>query len=909
MKIYLAPRQVGGPPTGGVAHAVYQLGLALADLGHTIVASPDEADVVHGHAFDPGGVYTSHGVYPKGDEGEVYNRQLYNNIVSAKIVTAVSHWTANQFRFTRVEPHIIPNGINIANLQKVSHPLGNFILWAKGSATKTSNAEAFLELANKRKDLKFMMTVVPKGTTVPSNVRVIGVQYHKEMVRFLGMARCYVSTGTENFPIQVLEAMAIGTPVLALPRGGVAEIPSIHLNEDLEAGLEYCLLNDARLIRQQREAVEMFDWAVVAKQYLKVYESYLSSEKIRKPSSVSVVIPVYNSANTIGSAIDSVSPQADCEIIVVDDGSTDKIDVALKPYKSRIKVIKQANSGVSSARNKGISEARGDYICCLDADDTLSKGFLAQAKEEMDNDVGLGIVYPGMTVFSNGKQVSDFEPHPFNFEELTQGNFIPCANLFRKISWTRVGGYKVINPSWEDYDLWLSITETGYNALALPEYRLNYATHQNGRTGQEQKGNFSQLLRATVDGYHKRLYENRGWVTFIIPCYEQWQYVEQAVKSVFKQTYPHVKAIIVDDASPSIPPKDVLEKLVKKYPRLGICCRQVNGGLSAARNTGLKQADTKWVVLLDADDKVHPDFVAECLKVGYDSDTYVYTDVLTWHSNGSTEPLDMPDFDCEDLIKRHQHPCTIFIQKKWIEDIGGYDEQMKQGWEDYELAIRLVKANHAGQRVPKKLFYYRWRDKSMRQQAELVKKDINAYIWAKHSDVAKKGFATMCCGNKRVNAPIYQEPNDSNNIAVPEGFVLMEYGGAKVGQMTKQGGKGRVYKYSATQRYFPVHKNDLSLFGVHFRQIIKKAQPVVVMAKPAPIADPVLAMPEGDEDLKVVEGITPELEMALKTAGITTKLKLVASTQKKLVELIGDRKLAKSIQSAAIELSRANVAV
>jgi hypothetical protein len=196
----------------------------------------------------------------------------------------------------------------------------------------------------------------------------------------------------------------------------------------------------------------------------------------------------------------------------------------------------------------------------------------------------------------------------------------------------------------------------------------------------------------------------------------------------------------------------------------------------------------------------------------------------------------------------------------------------------------------------------------MRQRAELVKKDINAYIWAKHSDVAKKGFATMCCENKRVNAPIYQEPNAANNIPIPDGFVLMEYGGAKVGQMTKQGGKGRVYKYSATQRYFPVHKNDLSLFGVHFRQIIKNKPPVVAIAKPVPIADPVAAMPEGDEDLKIVEGITPELEIALKGAGITTKLKLVASTQKKLFELVGDRKLAKSIQSAAIELSRANVA-
>lgn len=906
MKIYLAPRQVGGPPVGGVMHAVYQLGLALTDLGHTIVNTPQEADVVHGHAFDNGQVYTSHGVYPKGDKNENFNRQLYNNIVSANFVTAVSRWTANHFRFTGVEPVIIPNGINFANLQNIPRPLGNYILWAKSSTGPTANAEAFLELARKRKDLKFVMTVAPDGTEVPSNVRIIGVQYHKEMIRFLGMAKCYVSTGTENLPIQVLEAMALGTPVLALPRGGVAEIPAIHLNEDLEAGLEYCLMNDGKIIRDQRSVIEMFDWKEIARMYLKVYEANLSRKK--KPSSVSVVIPAYNASKTISAAIDSVLVQKPEEIIVVDDGSTDDLDKALKPYKGQIKLIRQQNARVSAARNKGISEAKGSYICCLDADDRLSPNFLAEAKKFLDNDPGLGIAYPGMTVFSDGKQTVDFEGDHFNFDQLTKGNFIPCANLFRKTAWQRAGKYKNINPSWEDYDLWLSITELGYNAQLVPGERLLYATHPNGRTGQEQRERHSKLLRATVDGYHKRLYGEKGWVTFIIPCYQQWQYVEEALESVFNQTYPHVKAIIVDDASPDRPPQDYLEKLVKKYPRLGIACRQVNGGLSAARNTGIGAAKTDYIVLLDADDKVHHEFVAECLKVGYDSDKYVYTDILTWHTNGSTEPMAMPDFDCQELIQRHQHACTILIPRKWMEDIGGYDDGMKQGWEDYELALRLVKDGHCGQRVPKKLFYYRWRENSMRQRAELVKEDINRYIWSKHQDIAKKGFITMCCGNKRVSAPVYQDMNAANGIAVPEGFVLVEYGGNKDGEMTKHGGQGRVYKYSSQNRFFPVHKNDLSIFGPKFRQVIRRT---VAQTPPPKIEDPVAAMPEGDEDLMVVDGMTLELQDKLKQAGITTILKLVATPNKKLNEIVGGLKLAKSIQSSALLLSKetANVGV
>lgn len=84
----------------------------------------------------------------------------------------------------------------------------------------------------------------------------------------------------------------------------------------------------------------------------------------------SVVIPVYNKAEFISDAIESILNQAvkDFEIIVVDDGSSDEIDSVLSKY-SDIKLVRQENSGVSVARNTGINAACGDYICFLDADD------------------------------------------------------------------------------------------------------------------------------------------------------------------------------------------------------------------------------------------------------------------------------------------------------------------------------------------------------------------------------------------------------------------------------------------------------------------------------------------------------------------------------------------------------------
>lgn len=84
----------------------------------------------------------------------------------------------------------------------------------------------------------------------------------------------------------------------------------------------------------------------------------------------SVIIPVYNKANTISSSLDSVFAQTnqDFEVIVVNDGSTDNIHQVLSKYE-RVIVINQENAGVSVARNAGIDKAKGDFVCFLDADD------------------------------------------------------------------------------------------------------------------------------------------------------------------------------------------------------------------------------------------------------------------------------------------------------------------------------------------------------------------------------------------------------------------------------------------------------------------------------------------------------------------------------------------------------------
>jgi glycosyltransferase involved in cell wall biosynthesis len=93
---------------------------------------------------------------------------------------------------------------------------------------------------------------------------------------------------------------------------------------------------------------------------------------------VSAIIPAYNAAWCVRRAIDSVLQQdhQPLEVVVVDDGSTDETPKVLESYKEAIRVVRKANGGLSSARNTGIQQARGDYVAFLDADDWWLPGKL-----------------------------------------------------------------------------------------------------------------------------------------------------------------------------------------------------------------------------------------------------------------------------------------------------------------------------------------------------------------------------------------------------------------------------------------------------------------------------------------------------------------------------------------------------
>lgn len=183
-----------------------------------------------------------------------------------------------------------------------------------------------------------------------------------------------------------------------------------------------------------------------------------------RPPRISVIIPVHNRPAFVREAVDSVLGQAfrDFELIVVDDGSTDETPDVLAEYKGRIRRIRQANAGVSAARNTGVRAARGDLIAFLDSDDLWLRGKLEVQAAFFDAHPFALICQTEETWVRNGRRVNPKvrhkKPDGYIFERSLELCLVsPSAVMMRRKLFDRVGLFDESLPACEDYDLWLRV--------------------------------------------------------------------------------------------------------------------------------------------------------------------------------------------------------------------------------------------------------------------------------------------------------------------------------------------------------------------------------------------------------------------------------------------------------------------
>ena len=197
---------------------------------------------------------------------------------------------------------------------------------------------------------------------------------------------------------------------------------------------------------------------------------------------VTVLIPTHNRQHMISDALESVFAQTypDFDILVVDDGSTDKTEEVLQPWLSKIRYEKKENGGPSSARNVGLRQIESEFVAFLDSDDRWEPTFLQSAMKEFSEHPQLGLVTLGcvlmpMKIPRPGRPASSVRGDLFLF--LFQKNFITTSGtVVRRESLQKVGLFKEELKQNEDYDMWLRIAKD-YPISFLKEHPVLYRCH------------------------------------------------------------------------------------------------------------------------------------------------------------------------------------------------------------------------------------------------------------------------------------------------------------------------------------------------------------------------------------------------------------------------------------------------
>jgi glycosyltransferase involved in cell wall biosynthesis len=222
-------------------------------------------------------------------------------------------------------------------------------------------------------------------------------------------------------------------------------------------------------------------------------------------------------------------------------------------------------------------------------------------------------------------------------------------------------------------------------------------------------------------------------ISIIVPCYNQAQYLDECLESILYQTYSSWECIIVNDGSPDNTDTLAQEWLIKdsrfKY------IYQENGGLSSARNTGIKTAKGKYILPLDADDKIAKDYILLALqqfdknkqiKIVYSKAEKFGMQIGEWK---------LPDFSLINLSRSNLIFCSaVFLKQDW-ESVKGYDVNMKYGWEDWDFWIAVLKNGGQVFKLNTVGFYYRVKNDSMISNFDIdKKKEMYDYLSVKHAD-------------------------------------------------------------------------------------------------------------------------------------------------------------------------------
>ena len=298
-------------------------------------------------------------------------------------------------------------------------------------------------------------------------------------------------------------------------------------------------------------------------------------------------------------------------------------------------------------------------------------------------------------------------------------------------------------------------------------------------------------------------------VSVIIPCFNQAQFLEEAVASVVAQTYQRWELIIVNDGSPD-DTREVAQRLIARHPDRRIeLLDKPNGGLADARNAGIRASKGAYWLPLDADDALAPTFLEKAVSVlaARPEVGFVYSHIE--HFGSETGVVRLPPFDADTLVHADNIGCVSSLVRREIwEQVGGYNVAMREGYEDWDFWIGCVEKGWQGYRLPEALFRYRKKTGSMLEQSNRLRPRLIASIVSNHpalySPRRRQQAAAILRGNSA--AP----PRDRVLIACTHFWPSI--GGLETiaenlgNRLVKRGFAVEVATWTHPDRSFPLHR-------------------------------------------------------------------------------------------------------
>ena|SRR3990167_335864 len=229
-------------------------------------------------------------------------------------------------------------------------------------------------------------------------------------------------------------------------------------------------------------------------------------------------------------------------------------------------------------------------------------------------------------------------------------------------------------------------------------------------------------------------------ISIVIPCFNQAEYLPEAVESAYNQSLPAHEIIIINDGSTD-DTKEVAERYTySKFPLIESPVRvinQVNRGLPSARNSGIMAATGDYILPLDADDILMENCVERITQEILATNADVVAPSFKEFGKSNREVI-LGGFTMDDLKVANRIGYFSAIRRSALIEVGGYSSKMKYGYEDWHLWFDLFRRNKSIAVVQEVLVLYRVKEKSMIHEANAHSEELIAQIHKDYPDIFPK---------------------------------------------------------------------------------------------------------------------------------------------------------------------------